>query len=322
MVARRKKTRDGGDEAQAAGKKKPRPRKARKESATRDPKPQERGDRPPDNTMPEQASGEAPPAQAAAAGAPKVSLPGELYQRADQWWWRVKLPGEGRAKARPLQSEEAEAPVNDREAAERIAFAIWEHAVQEDAARQIKRESTEKIERLKAQFLDRVRHFTELVEAANAKLEAEAKARAEAEAKLAQIAHAAESKTKDIGQTTEGGGPLDPQHGLPVREVEDTPPAWHPQEAAPLPLVPTEATGRIIPVTDNEPQRQQALIANAAPPGPIPTLPLETGTCECCGATGIAMACLQRIDSGQSLCPRCLASLRADAARIDPDVSE
>ena len=92
---------------------------------------------------------------------------------------------------------------HDRETAEKTAFEMWEHALQENATRQLRRESTEKIERLKAQFLDKVRHFTELVETANAKIEAEAKARAEAEAKLAQMARTAEAKTEDRGQRAE-----------------------------------------------------------------------------------------------------------------------
>jgi hypothetical protein len=111
----------------------------------------------------------------------------------------VKLPGEDRAKARALEEfprpqngtvesgPEAASGTDGRVHAEKIAFAIWEQAVQENAARQTRLESTEKIERLKAQFLDKVRHFTELVETANAKLEAEAQARAEAEEKLRQL---------------------------------------------------------------------------------------------------------------------------------------
>lgn len=55
---------------------------------------------------------------------------------------------------------------------------------------------------------------------------------------------------------------------------------------------------------------ESVVVSAVAPP-----LLVETGVCECCGATGIAMTHLTRIDSGQWLCPRCLAALRTDATR-------
>ena len=80
---------------------------------------------------------------------PTAPLPGEFYQRAGRWWWRGKLPGESKAKARPLKPQGAKAAAEHRQIAEKVAFEMWEHALQDDAARQIKLESTEKIERLK-----------------------------------------------------------------------------------------------------------------------------------------------------------------------------
>jgi hypothetical protein len=49
---------------------------------------------------------------------------------------------------------------------------------------------------------------------------------------------------------------------------------------------------------------------------------LEVGVCECCQAAGVALASLRRIDSGQLLCPRCLAALRTDAVRIESAPAE
>jgi hypothetical protein len=193
MVERRKKKRDNGDTGKAAGKKRARPRRGRSNTeGTGAPDPPAGGLGGQEEPSTGIASTSSTPSAAEDQGqAPRVPLPGEIYQRANEWWWRVKLPGEDRAKPRPLHSGEAPTAAADRETAGKVAFALWERAVQEDATRQIKQESTEKIERLKAQFLDRVRHFTELVETANAKIEAEAKARAEAEAKLAQMIQAA-----------------------------------------------------------------------------------------------------------------------------------
>jgi hypothetical protein len=266
----------------------------------------------------------------------------------------VALPGEEKAKARPLTPEGAKTAAQDWETAEKTAFELWERAVQEHAARQAKLESTEKIERLKAQFLDKVRHFTELVETANAKVEAEAAARAEAEAKLAQIANgmAPESPTQnsalgspfqamnhrqDADATGEPG--LEPVRQTPKTGKQeaipptDTMPAavqppsrrldtCAPQESAPGDSEQVERaeraalSGLIAPADDREPRREQPA-AREAMAAPIEPQPVETGICECCGAAGIARACLQRIDSGQSLCPRCLAALRSDIARIE-----
>ena len=199
---------------------------------------------------------------------PRVALPGELYQRADRWWWRVKLPGEDKAKARPLQAQGAAAAAHDRETAEKTAFEMWEHAVQENVTRQLRMESTEKIERLKAQFLDKVRHFTELVETANAKLEAEAKARAEAEAKLAQMAQAG-PQTEEGAQKTEDRGPRTEEGGRASVAVAKL-------VTSDVPRPPSRAAQ---PLDDG----QSASVLRD------PTPPPETGTCECCGATGIAL---------------------------------
>jgi hypothetical protein len=270
----------------------------------------------------------------------------------------VQLPGEDKARARPLKAPGARAATDDRKTAEQIAFEMWEHAVQDNAARQIRLESTEKIERLKAQFLDKVRHFTELVETAHARIEAEERARAEAEAKLAQMARADRPKTEqpaprppdggtpvvpalapaDTGPRTAGSGPpvtpplpaaatpfavegqtlTEPAHAEvhPVSSERsepaggtgqtrpDVPGAAIPGPAAPA--APAAPTVRPTPSARNEPTK-----AETAPPE------IPTGTCECCGATGIATTHLTGIDSGQLLCPRCLAVFRADLARLD-----
>ena len=316
MVERRKKTRGSSDEGKAA-KKSPRSRKARPEgngSPTRNSppagaKPNQCSDPPENGGQEGQALKDVPPTPDLASQAPKIVLPGEFYLRAGRWWWRVRLPGEDKAKARPLKPEGAKTAAEDRQIAEKIAFEMWEHAVQESAARQIKMESTEKIERLKAQLLDKVRHFTELVQTANAKIEEEAKARAEAEAKLAQMAQAAGPKAEDAGRKTEDRGPRTDEETCPSSVI------CRPSSDIHLPT-PTGEPSPIAPSEDRGPQPPQPAIGTVVPPNLVPAPPLEIGVCECCGATGIATACLTRIDSGQSLCPRCLTALRTDVARI------
>jgi hypothetical protein len=343
---RRKKTQGGNDDGKAAGKS-PRSRKARpnpKEARDLDPQASRDGLRGPDGLdgqsgpdgadTPSTASMKSTPSTASTPqepeSAPGASLPGEFCQRAGRWWWRVKLPGEGKAKARPLKLQGAKAAVEDRPSAEKIAFEMWEHALQDEAARQIKLESTEKIERLKAQFLDKVRHFTELVETANARIEMEAKARAEAEAKLAQVLQAAGPKTQNQGPQAKEAQPPAPPAAPPAPAVETILPVANPQGAMAPPPAPFTPPSPIAQVENRVPQ--PPAIPEVAPPAVIATSPrqkapesetppvaIRTGACDCCGATGIATTCLALIDSGQSLCPRCLTALHSDIARLDSD---
>ena len=274
MADRRKKTKAGAQDKETTGKK-PRSRKVRTEPPVSEAAPPPVESRPEEGTrpQPEQVPSDTPEPQNPASDGLRVSLPGELYRRQDQWWWRVQLPGEDKATARPLNTDGEETATEGggdacgaRTAAEKTALTMWEHAIEENATRRLRLESTEKIERLKAQFLDKVRHFTELVETANARVEAEQRARAAAEAKLAQMIQAAGSVPQNKGQAA----------------PKERPPA-----------TPTRAQAPVV----------------ARP------VAVETGLCECCDATGIAMTHLTRIDSGQWLCPRCLAAFRTDATR-------
>jgi len=274
MAERRRKTRGSDNGGHGAAGKNPRRSKARPARQSK-----EHPDPEPNGSGEERDSRQPAPAQDASPESPRTALPGAFFQRADRWWWRVKLPGEDKAKARPLKLHGAKTATGNRESAEKIAFEMWEHAVQEYAVRQVLLESTEKMERLKAQFLDKVRYFTELVETANAKIEAETKARAEAEAKLAQMA--------------QSGQPSMPNSGPKQEEKE-----------LPAPRSETQVGAREI----------------APPPDSNP--PLEVGVCECCGDPSVALADLRRIDSGQLLCPRCLAALRAEAVRTEATPTE
>lgn len=215
MAKRRRKTRVSDNDGREAAGENPRQDQARPKRNSNEPPdpPQEGGPEGQDLSEPA-------PAQNSSPEGPNIALPGEFYQRADRWWWRVKLPGENRAKARPLKPDGAKTAAADRETAARIAFEMWEQAVREHAVRQIRLESTEKIERLKAQFLDKVRYFTELVETANAKIEAETKARAEAEAKLARMAQIGQPS---VPKTEDRELPA-PQSEARVGETESTTP--------------------------------------------------------------------------------------------------
>ncbi len=246
------------------------------------------------------------PAQRKKAPHLKASLPGELYERSGQWWWRTRLPGEDKAKARVLRTAETGEAACDRNAAERIAVQMWEQAVRESQTRQITRECTEKVERLKAQFLDKVRQLTVIVESANARAQAEMQARVEVEAKLHAIVQTA-------GQKTTAASP--PQTRDPM-----------PQQTMPSESRPHAADPALCGAPSDDARRGIAQPKNAADSTPAAPddcdSPPQTGICECCGVPEVPVADLETIDSGQLLCPDCLAALRADVSRIEaPDFS-
>jgi hypothetical protein len=203
----------------------------------------------------------------------RVTLPGTIYQRGTRWWWHGKLPGEDKAKSRPLKAKGARAATPDRATAESIAFEMWEQAVRERAITQVSAESSQKIAALKAQFLERVNHFTRVVEEATAQAEAEARARAEAEARLRETAQVEGAPTKDAERSV-----------AVVLSPANPPPTTGAHVSADI---------------DREPRE-------------------TTGACECCDAEEVPVSKLRRIDSGQWLCPRCLAALWADVARLPP----
>jgi len=298
LAERRKKTRVSDNDGKGAAGKNPRRGKTRPEpNSNEPPAPQQ------DGRLEGQSQGEPAPAQNSSPEGPRIALPGAFYQRTGRWWWRVQLPGEDKAKARPLKLDGEKTATADRETAGKIAFEMWEHAAQENAVRQIQWESTEKIERLKAQFLDKVRHFTELVETANAKIEAETKARAEVEAKLAQMAQGPEPQVVDNEPKAQDSSQF-PVLSSQLRAVGSL--AANCQLSTETFALQSDA--------------QAGQLESAIPPTLNP--PLEVGACECWGAIDVALANLKRIDSGQLLCPHCLAALRADVVRIESAPAE
>ncbi|HNS21600.1 MAG TPA: hypothetical protein PKH24_13935 [Sedimentisphaerales bacterium] len=109
-----------------------------------------------------------------------VTLPGPLYRRQGQWWWEVKLPGDDQARVRLLSVPATCGP----EIAEKAARDLWTQAVVRDGTRQVLLDCSQEVERFKAQFLDKLRRLTEIIESASVKTQAEAGARAEMEARL------------------------------------------------------------------------------------------------------------------------------------------
>ena len=56
-------------------------------------------------------------------------LGGTIYLNKSRYWWKVQLPGEEKAKARPLKSVGSKFATNDCNVAIEVAKMIWEQAV-------------------------------------------------------------------------------------------------------------------------------------------------------------------------------------------------
>ena len=161
----------------------------------------------------------------------KVSLPGTAYQRRERWWWRVRLPGEDRVRARALKPPGQRAATRDRATAAKVAFGLWEQAVRREVEQQVRQGTDDRVARLKAKFLQKMQDVSQVVD---------------------RLSVAGGSEVREKGQrraTTAG------------------------------PSIGADATG----------------------------------CCGCCGSCDVPVAQLRVIDSGQSLCPTCLAQFKAAA---------
>lgn len=247
----------------------------------------------------------------------KVTLPGEMYQRTGRWWWRVKLPGENKAKARPLKAPGTAEAACDPDTAEKLALEMWEQAVRQTGTRQITLDCTQKVERLKAQFLDKIRQLTEIVESANAKAGAEAQARAEIEARLNALIQAAGQQATVLSEQTHG--PAIPQSREQTIPVDARPDVTEPVGCAVhTDNLETGSDTRTMK-TDFADTMREAHPLSAPTAAEAPIVQTQTGTCECCGDTEVPVPDLAPIDSGQLLCPNCLTALHIDISRIESD---
>lgn len=118
---------------------------------------------------------------------PQVKLPGRMFRKKNRWWWQVQLPGEERPRSRALKPEGSRVATTDRAAAQEIAFAMWQEAVQAEAETRVKEQQAAKAQQLKAKLRERAKALEELMEKTRAKAKAEAAARAKLEAELKRL---------------------------------------------------------------------------------------------------------------------------------------
>jgi len=202
----------------------------------------------------------------------KVTLPGSLYCKNGRWWWKVKLPGESKTRARGLKPEGSRYATTDRDQAEDIARGLWESAIRSLVRAEAEAEADQKVKAMKKRLAEVEAESTETVTRTKAEvLEMIARAKAECEEKL----RLCNARIADAEQRLQA-------ESIKRAEAEELAKAQSQRRA--------EAEMKL-----------QELLSRAS----------QTGKCDCCGKTGLAQTDLSRIDSGHLLCPECLAALRA-----------
>jgi hypothetical protein len=215
----------------------------------------------------------------------KVTLPGSLYEKNSRWWWKVKLPGETRVKARGLKPKGARFATADRDEAEKVAREMWESAIRAEVQAQVQaragekaRASSEEMAKVKAEAAETVARMKSEVVAMIAR------AKAECEERLRLCNEAAAGAQARIRAESEKRA-----------QAEERLMVESDKRAAVEEKAMAESQKR----AEAEAKLEEALSSAR-----------KTAACDCCGKAEIPENELSRIDSGQLLCSDCLRALR------------
>ncbi len=119
---------------------------------------------------------------------PRMALPGEMYEKNGRWWWKVKLPGEKRIRARALKPEGSAVAAKTRKVAQRVAGEWWRVSIEAETEARVKSEiqakATDAIAKVKAECHDQLEASAQALTRAHEKTRSEAVKRTSAEARL------------------------------------------------------------------------------------------------------------------------------------------
>ena len=234
---------------------------------------------------------------------PKVALPGEMYQKNGRWWWKVRLLGEPRIRERALKPDGARFAAKTRSVAEKVAFEMWRSSIEAEAEKRVKAE-------LKEQTEKKIAKATAKAVAAMAKAESKAKIeeslRIEAEQESRSHCEALEeavtrAKAEEAMRLeAERRARMEAQsRSIAEARLENEMElrAEAEQKARCANSVTSQATGgslkQSLGLADNNESNT------------------KTATCEGCGRDGIPEHRLERIESGQKVCPECMILSKA-----------
>ncbi len=266
---------------------------------------------------------------------PKVALPGEMYQKNGRWWWKVRLPGEPRVRARALKPNGAQVAAKTRKVAEEVACEKWRLSIEAEtearvkaevrarsghAVAKVKAKAADAIAKVEAECNEQLEACAQALAKAQEKARAEAAGRVAAEAKLgAQPEHAGaqfEQREKAYGDALSEAQQKAQAEASLRAEVEQR--ARSQGEA----LVQGEARARAEATLRAEAElrseaeqransQAKARIEIGAGYGRAAESAGRSGPCEGCGQQDVPEHELAKIDSGQLVCPDCLTLIRA-----------
>ena len=256
---------------------------------------------------------------------PKVALPGQMYQKNGRWWWKVRLPGEPRVRARALKPNGARVAPKTRKVAEEVACERWRLSIEAETEARVKSEIQADAEKAVAKAKARVADAIAKVEAkcheqleAGAQALARAQEKARAEAAKRASAEAKLSAQSEHAETLGAGAP-----GEQVRaQFEQREKAYRDALAEARQKAQGEASLRAEARAQAEAELRSAAEQGAnSQAGAGMQAEREfgrqsdsvgrTGPCEGCGRQDVPEKDLAKIDSGQLVCPDCLMLIRA-----------
>ena len=147
---------------------------------------------------------------------PRMALPGEMYQKNGRWWWKVRLPGEPRVRARALKPNGARFAPKTRKVAEEVACERWRLSIEDETEARVKSEIQAKadqvvakartkdadaIAKVKAECHEQLEASAQALARAHEKTRAEAVKRTSAEAKL--IAQSEQAEILGVDKSAE-----------------------------------------------------------------------------------------------------------------------
>jgi len=238
-----------------------------------------------------------------------------MYQKNGRWWWKVRLPGESRVRERALKPEGARFAAKTRKVAEKVAGEMWRLSIEAEAQSKVRAELKEQTERknakVKSEFREKIDQCTGALEDAEARTRAEAALKAEAQQEARSNAEALERVVERVRRETK----------LRI-EAE--------QRAAMEAQARAMAEARLRAETELRAEARDVIVRETPvrveteiyrPTGGRRRRSLEladsnrsngrTAPCEGCGRDGIPENELERIESGQLVCPDCMMLARA-----------
>lgn len=229
---------------------------------------------------------------------PKVALPGQMYQKKGRWWWKVRLPGEPRVRARALRPEGARFGAKTGKVAEEVACEMWRRATEaagEARGRaELKAESERKIARARAECREKIAASESALAEAERKLEVESNLRIEAE-EVARCGAEALERVADRAR-----------HETRLRVEAEQRAAMEAQARA-------LAEARLKAKADSWSESERGVDRQTHAGGEVVAAPStlarsygRTAQCEGCGRDGVPEEGLCRIESGQVVCSDCM----------------